>query len=69
MSEERNCTTCWHSVLSENAKTGRKKRSCLKNDGMEVNRRMTCEEWSGREPERPFVGAISVSGITTEKKR
>lgn len=44
---DRHCTTCWWSVLNENVKTGRRKRNCLKNDGMEVNRRMTCEEWSG----------------------
>lgn len=43
---DRHCTTCWWSVLNENVKTGRRKRNCLKNDGMQVNRRMVCEEWS-----------------------
>lgn len=54
--------------------TGRTFHCCSLNN-IQVNKRMHCEEWSdgspgGKAPDtnRQFVGAVSVSGITTEKK-
>ena len=70
---ERNCLNCAISTLVEDQLTKRKRRRCMPN-GMWVNRRMCCEEWRAAVAQQhtqrePFVGAVSVSGITTEKKR
>ena len=67
MSKERNCTTCWHSVLLESTATGLRKRTCLRNDGMQVNRRMCCEEYDARTTDERPVFATGVSGISTQK--
>lgn len=63
---ENNCLNCLKSKWMEDVKTGRMRRRCVPNR-MWVNRRMHCEE--GRWPDQqPFVGAVSVMDISTEKK-
>ena len=63
---EKNCTTCLKAVRKEKA-AGRSVWHCPEND-INVNARMHCD--GGSWPmERPFVGAVSVSGITRQKTR
>ena len=64
---ENNCLNCMKSKWTEDLQTGRMRRRCIPN-GMWVNRRMTCGGGQWPKP-KPFVGAMSVSGITTEKRR
>ena len=51
--------------LYDGVRDGRQK--CQLN-GFQVNGRMVCEEWKSDDL-GGFVGAISVSGITTQKKK
>ena len=62
---------CCMNCARRTTQAGRTGFFCGLDPDMQVNRRMVCEAWTdgGRERRTHFVGAISVSGMTTEKKR
>ena len=64
----KNCLNCARSAWIEDVKTKRIRRRCAPN-AIWVNRKMCCEEWKDEKDRTTFVGAVSVSGMTTEKKR
>lgn len=76
MEEKKSCLNCMRMVpVYDGGKIAG--HECMNNPGMRVNGRMHCEEWrsddfghSGGKTDghaRPFVGAVSVTGVKHEK--
>lgn len=61
---ERNCMNCANSETAVNCQSVEQHYRCSLDRSMRVNRRMCCEEWTGR---ATIVGAVSVAAVKTEK--
>ena len=65
----KSCMNCMRMVPVYEG-TRRDGQKCQLDPDTRVNGRMCCDAWlSSDMPDGPFVGAVSVSGITTEKAK